>query len=220
MDLLARPDATTSPERLTLRQRRRALIEITRRRILPGSGSSPEFLQRRTAMTRWPDLRPVLQGLPWAIAGGAATRAYMPERVTRDLDILVRAEDGDTVRQRMEAAGYVFSSRLGVPGFLMHSPEGTELDVVLGDTPWLDEALAHPEVDAAGYPVLALPYLTLMKLQAGRLQDSADIARMLALASAGDLEQVRRVVSRYAPEDRDDLESLIELGKLELGTAD
>ncbi len=171
-------------------------------------------------MTPWPDLRPILQGTPWAIAGGLATRAYMPERMTRDMDILIRAEDGDEVRQRMEAVGFIFVSRLAVPDFMMRSPEGTELDVVLGDEPWLDEALAHPPADEAGYPVLALPYLTVMKLKSGRLQDSADIARMLALASVEELERVRRVVSQIAPEDRDDLESLIALGKLELGSAD
>jgi hypothetical protein len=171
-------------------------------------------------VAHWPDLRPMLRGIPWAIAGGVATRAYMPERVTQDLDILVRAEDGEKVRERLQSAGYVLVGRLGLPGFMMRSPEGTELDVVLGDEPWLDEALAHPPADAAGYPVLALPYLTLMKLKSGRLQDTADIARMLALASAEELERVRTVVSQATPDDRDDLESLIALGKLELGPTD
>lgn len=45
-------------------------------------------------MQPWPDLRELLDGLRWAVAGGAAPRAYMPERVTRDLDIVVHLTSG------------------------------------------------------------------------------------------------------------------------------
>jgi len=167
-------------------------------------------------MNPWPDLRPVLQGIPWAIIGAVATRAYMPERATKDLDILVRREDGHEVRKRLEAAGYTFVTHLAVPGFLVHSPEGVEVDVMLGDDPWLDEALAHPRRDPAGFPVLDLPYLVLTKLIASRLQDVADLSRMLGLASDEELASVRTVVARYAPTEMDDLESLIYLGRFEM----
>ncbi len=91
-------------------------------------------------MHPWPDLRPILQGIPWAIADAVATRAYMPERMTRDLDILVRHRDSDAVRERLEAAGYRYISSLAVPGLLVQSPEGVEVDVILGDYPWLGES--------------------------------------------------------------------------------
>ena len=209
--------AAVAPDgQLTPAQRRRILIDICRRRIRPGTGSSLEFLRRRTAMNPWPDLRPVLQGIPWVVIGAVATRAYMPERATKDLDILVRREDGDEVRKRLEAAGYTFITHLAVPGFLVHSPEGVEVDVVLGDYPWLDEALAHPRQDPAGFPVLDLPYLVLMKLAASRVQDTADLSRMLGLASDEELAAVRAVVARYAPTEVDDLESLIYLGRFEM----
>lgn len=88
------PIAGTAPDgHLTPRQRRRILIDISLRRQRPGSGSSHAFMQERTAMNPWPDLRAILQGIPWAVADGVATRAYMPERMTRDLDILVRQTD-------------------------------------------------------------------------------------------------------------------------------
>ncbi len=209
--------AAVAPDgQLTPAQRRRILINICRRRIRPGTGSSLEFLRRRTATNPWPDLRPVLQSIPWVVIGAVATRAYMPERATKDLDILVRREDGDEVRERLEAAGYTFITHLAVPGFLVHSPEGVEVDVVLGDYPWLDEALAHPRQDPAGFPVLDLPYLVLMKLAASRVQDTADLSRMLGLASDEELAPVRAVVARYAPADVDDLESLIYLGRFEM----
>jgi hypothetical protein len=211
--------AAVAPDRqLTPAQRRRILIDICRRRIRPGTGSSLEFLRRRTAMNPWPDLRPVLQGIPWAVIGAVATRAYMPEGATEALDILVRREDGHQVRERLEAAGYTLVSQLAVSGFLFHSPEGVEVDVVLGDDPWLEEALAHPRQDPAGFPVLDLPYLVLMKMESSRAQDVADLSRMLGLASDEELASVRAVVARYAPTEMDDLESLIYLGRFETST--
>jgi len=130
----------------------------------------------------------------------------------------VRGEDGEEVWERLETAGYRYLSRLAVPGFLALSPEGVEVDVILGDYPWLEEALAHPRQDPAGYPVLDLPYLVLMKLAASRVQDTADLSRMLGLASEEDLAPVRAVVARYAPDEADDLESLIYLGRVEMGS--
>lgn len=198
-------------------QRRRLLIDMCRRRIRPGMGSSAESLQRRTAMNPWPDLRAILDGIPWAIAGAVAARAYMPERATQDLDILVRHQDGDEVRHRLEAAGYRYEGRLAVPGFLVRSPEGVEVDVLLGDYPWLEEALAHPLTGPDGYPILDLPYLVLMKMAASRARDFGDLATMLGLAAEEDLARVRAVVAHYIPTELDDLESLIYLGQLEMG---
>ena len=81
-------------------------------------------------MSPWPDLRPILGDIPWVIVGGVATRAYMPERATKDLDFLVRWRDGDEVRERLEAAGYHYVTHLAVPGFLARSPDGVDLDDV------------------------------------------------------------------------------------------
>ena len=210
--------AAIAPDgQLTPAQRRRILIDISLRRIQPGTGSAPEFLRRRTAMNPWPDLRPVLNDTPWVVVGGVATRAYMPERLTKDLDILVRRDDGDEVWERLEAAGYHYVTPLAVSGFVVRSPEGAEIDVILGDYPWLDEALAHPRRDPAGLPVLDLPYLVIMKIEASRVQDTADLSRMLGLASDEELARVRAMVARYAPGDADDLESLIYLGRIEMG---
>jgi hypothetical protein len=209
--------ARVAPDgRLTPVLQRRILIDIARRRIQPGTGSAPEFLRRRTAMNPWPDLRPVLIGIPWVVVGAVATRAYMPERATKDLDILVRRRDGDEVQARLHAAGYKVVSRLAVPGFLVRAADGAEIDVILGSYPWLNEALAHIRQDPAGYPVLDLPYLVIMKLAASRLQDTADLSRMLGLASDDELARVRAAVGRYAPDDVADLESLIYLGRYEM----
>ena len=211
--------AAIAPDgQLTPAQRRRLMIDMCLRRIKPGTGSGYEFLRRRTAMNPWPDLRPILQDVPWIIVGAVATRAYMPERATKDLDILVHYRDGDEVIAQLEAAGYRVISRLAVPGFLLHSPEGIEVDVIFGDYPWLDEALAQPRQDPAGYPVLDLPYLVLMKIISSRSQDWADVSRMLGQASVEELARVRAVVGRYDPDVVDDLESFIYLGQMEMKT--
>lgn len=200
---------------LTPRQKRRFIIDMILRHVKPGTGSSHEFMRRRTAMNPWPDLRPILKGTKWAMIGGVATRAYMPERMTKDMDILVHEADGGAVIRKLEEAGYRAVSKLAVPGYLMLSPDGIEVDVLFGDYPWLEEALTNTKGDAAGYPIIGLPYLTILKMRAQRAQDWADVSRMLGWASEADLDEVRAVVKRYAPEDLEDLESLIFIGKKE-----
>jgi len=70
---------------MTVAARRRLFLDMARRRAQPGTGSARVFLEDRTAVARWPDLTPTLAGIPWAVAGAVATRAYMPERTTQDL---------------------------------------------------------------------------------------------------------------------------------------
>jgi hypothetical protein len=160
-------------------------------------------------------LRPILQGINWVIIGGVATRAYMPERMTKDLDIVVHKVVGEEVIARLKKAGYRMASRLAVPGYLMISPESVEVDVLFGEYPWLKQALAHPVKDPAGYPVIALPYLIMLKMNAQRTRDMGDLGTMLGWAADADLDKVRAVVKQYAPEDLEDLESLIYIGKKE-----
>lgn len=167
-------------------------------------------------MKQWPDLRDILAGIPWAIVGGVATRAYMPERATQDLDILVTVQNSEKVRQRLEAAGYQFQTVLGIAGYLLYTPDQVEIDVLLGNEPWVEAALAKPRLDPAGYPVIDLPYLVLMKLAASRGQDIGDLSVMLGLADEESLSRVRQTVARYTPADSDDLESLIFIGRQQL----
>lgn len=166
-------------------------------------------------MNPWPDLRPILQGIPWVIVGGVATRAYMPERMTKDLNILVHEKDGEETVRRLEQAGYQVVSQLAIGGYLMLAPDGVELDVLFGKYPWLVEALSRPQQDAAGYPVIGLPYLVMMKMSAQRTRDMGDLGTLLGWASDEALEEVRAVVKKYAPEDMEDLEALIFIGKKE-----
>ncbi len=187
------------------------------RRARPGTGSSVAFLRERTAVKRWPDLGQILAGLRWAVIGGVATRAYMPERATQDIDILVWAGDAAEVRARLQQAGFVHRQELAVGGATWQSPSGVSVDVIESRQAWVEEALGRLASDPQGLPVLALPYLVLMKVQTGRTQDLADAARMLGLASARDRDEARAVIRRWLPDAVEDVESLITLGELEMG---
>jgi hypothetical protein len=99
--------------------RRRLLLDMARRRAQPGTGSAREFLERRSAEVRWPDLTPTLAGIPWGVVGAVATRAYMPERATQDLDILVAAADRGEVRARLQRAGEALDVARLRPGHMV-----------------------------------------------------------------------------------------------------
>ncbi len=169
-------------------------------------------------MLQWPDLTPVLSPVLWAVAGAAATRMYMPERLTRDLDIVVGIQDIEVAYHKLSEAGYTQMGTLSIGGTRWQSPGGTPVDVIEGSDPWWPAALsaAQSNRDEQGLPVLPLPYLVLMKFNASRTIDLGDITRMLGLADKAELVQVRGVFRQYCPEDMDDLESLIALGKLEM----
>lgn len=218
MDLKIPPAiARIAPDgNLTPRQARRILLDMAVRRQKPGTGSSEEFMRRRTAMHPWPDLRPILKGLRWAIVGGVATRAYMPERVTKDMDVIVHPNDADEAWERFKEAKFTFITQLAVPGYLMRMPDGVDVDVIIGRYSWINEALARAGQDPAGYPVIGLPYLVIMKTAASRGVDLGDLTRMLGLATEEQLAEVRQAFAKYAPEDSGDLETMIFLGKREM----
>jgi hypothetical protein len=208
---------TGSTALTTSAARRRLLLEIALRRARPGTGSAEVFLRARTAMATWLDLTELLAGVPWAVVGAVATRAYMPERVTQDLDVLIAAEDAAEVRARLQAADYSQVQELSIGGMTWRSPAGAPVDVIESRLPWVPEALCEPGRDPQGLPVLKLHYLVLMKVQAGRTQDLADAARMLGLASEELRRETRQLFHRWLPDALEDLESLITLGELEMG---
>ena len=140
----------------------------------------------------------------------------MPERMTRDFDILVHHEDSDIALARLKEAGYQLASEPSIPGYMLKAPDGTEVDLLLIPFPWIEEAWRPGRTDAAGYPVLDLPYLVLMKMDTSRPQDLADLSKMLGLATGEDLRLVRETVARLMPDAVEDLESLIHLGGLEM----
>jgi hypothetical protein len=197
---------------------RKTLISIARRRQKPGTGSSRAFLIARTATMIWPDLSSVFADLPWAVVGAVATRLYMPERMTRDLDVAVYAADASQAHRRLKVAGWTQTGQLHIGGTSWRGPDGAELDLIEASGDWWPDALRQAQTnrDLQGLPILPLSYLVLMKFQAGRVNDIADITRMLGQANEAQLDETRRLFQQFEPEGLEDLESLVILGRLEL----
>jgi hypothetical protein len=168
-----------------------------------------------------------LDGLPYCVVGGQATRYYMPERTTVDTDYIIAPASFDLAIIRLEADGFVTDghgllfpdSRLGLSG-QRFARESTVVDLITSTQDWLREATANPAWPGGGEePVVTLPFLILMKLDASRSVDQGDLTRMLGLADEKTLDATRDVVRRYLLSDLDDLGQYIDIGKLEMGDA-
>ena len=192
---------------------RRKFIEITKRRIKPGSGSTATFLTTRTWTHSVTDLSNFIT-VPYVIVGGVATRLYMPERLTLDLDILIHADRATQLYTELSTKATLIG-QLSIGGTSWQLPDRSILDILSSDRPWIQSALAQPNFDPDGQPVIDLPFLVLMKLAASRTTDLSDISRMLGQASDLALERVINTIATYDRESLEDLESLIQLGKLE-----
>ena len=205
MEIVLDPNAT----------KRKYFIRLVVKNAKPGSGSSIQFLNQRTWTYPVSNLSEIIKQAPFVIVGGVATRLYMPERMTLDIDILVKAEDAQLVYQDLIKANSQKISELSIQGSQWQLEDGTSLDVLEGTGNWVAKAIQTPNYSPDGLPIIHLPYLVLMKLIAGRSQDLADISRMLGGATDIQLHEVKKIINQYIPNADEDLESLILLGKLE-----
>jgi hypothetical protein len=194
---------------------RKPFIALALRRARLGSGSAPDFLDQRTWSLPVSDLRSIIRCTRFAVVGGVATRLYMPERMTLDVDILVLKQDAEALHQELRNAGCRYVGAPSAGGSHWTLPDGGKMDVLESDAAWAPAALATSRPAPDGLPVVELCYLVLMKLEASRTQDLADVSRMLGGAPEADLAAVRRVVQTYLLEAAEDLESLIVLGRME-----
>src|SRR5437016_724683 len=125
----------------TKERTRSILIDIARRHQRPGSGSSKAFLRERTCRMIFPDLTAILSPLRWAVIGAAATRLYMPERLTDDLDNLIATQDVADVKAKLLASGASPTGNLSIGRTSWRLADGFPLDVVEGSDLWIREAL-------------------------------------------------------------------------------
>ena len=195
--------------------RRKQYIALVQKRVRPGSGSSLAWMQSRTWAYPVADLNRIIRETAFVVVGGVATRLYMPERMTLDIGILVFSQDAPGLYRELNQASGKKIGLLTIGGSSWQLADGTVLDVIESSEAWVTQAVQNPNLDPTGLPIIALPYLVLMKLQASRAQDIADLSRMLGGADEELLGQVRTVVKTYMDDAAEDLESLIMLGKLE-----
>lgn len=79
----------------------------------------------------------ILEGsrIPYAVVGGHAVRAWVAQvdegavRTTRDVDILINAEDLSVLKAAMAQGGFYFRETAGVPMFVEHA-DGSAKDAI------------------------------------------------------------------------------------------
>jgi hypothetical protein len=167
-----------------------------------------------------PDFATILGTIPWVLVGGIAIRAYMPERTTLDVDIMIPETDEARARTAFIKAGYIITGDLSIGGFSIRRADAEDsppVDVLISEESWFEEALMHPSRDAAGLPVMPRPYLMLLKMEAGRSQDLVDVQRMLRDTPSSERSSTRALIARHAPEMVEDYDALIQLADIEFG---
>lgn len=202
---------------------RRKLIELSRRRQRAGAGSHLlRLMQEVQIMDWWKRVEADLSrgGVHHAIVGGVAANQYMPPRETADIDIAVVVTARKEAEQWLASLGWERTGPLAMAdreGTAWVTPDGRHVDLIFVPTDWGGQAIREARDNPIdGLPILPLAYLVLMKLEASRLTDTGDIARMLGHQTDEALDGVREVIRRHGrTQDVEDLESIIELGRLE-----
>jgi hypothetical protein len=197
------------------KKERKSYLSISKRLVKPGSGTHPNLLRERTAHYGSPDIARHLSDVPYVIVGGLATRLYMQERMTLDADVLVAPANSENAVAALARTACERTGTLTIGGSTWRLPDGSSLDLIVLREPWTEVAIANSVTGDDDLPYIALPYLVIMKLTAGRVQDLADITRMLGGASEEGLRQIRQAIHKWLPQDAEDLESMIRLGGLE-----
>jgi hypothetical protein len=202
--------------------RRAFFLSRVKRGPAGGSNYRALMLARRGLLPL--SLPGILNGTLYAVVGGVATRQYQPERFTKDIDVLVAPADLEAIQTRLHAAGglrtqslSLSDSALGLEGEVWSVPEVGEVDLLWSAQSWVRDAVRSTITDDQGLAIVGLPYLIAMKLDASRSIDQGDLSRMLGFANDYSLDAVRRVVSELLPTLSEDLESYIEIGRLEIG---
>lgn len=203
--------------------RRTFFLSHVRRGPAGGSDYRALMLARRGPLPM--GLLSIFHGTLYAVVGGVATRMYQPERSTKDIDVLVAPADLNLVRSRLTAEGglrtqslSLSESSLGLAGEAWSVPDVGEVDLLWSEQSWLSDAVRSTIRDDQDLAIIGLPYLIAMKLDASRSIDQGDLSRMLGFADDRDLDAVRAVIGELLPTLSEDLDSYIEIGRLEIGS--
>jgi hypothetical protein len=131
-------------------------------------------------------------GVPYAVVGGHAVASWVATvdegavRNTRDVDLMVRREDLPAVTTALQGAGFIGEELLGVTLF-RDGAEGKPSEAVhlhfSGKKTRPDYPLPAPELttvdDPAGFRVITLESLLVMKLMSNRRKDQVHVEDMI-----------------------------------------
>jgi hypothetical protein len=132
--------------------------------------------------------------IPYAVVGGHAVASWVAKidegavRNTRDVDILVRRDDLPAITGALTSAGFLPAEVLDVPMFL-DGPEAKPSESVhllfSGERTRPDYPLPAPDLitveDPAGFRVIMLEALVLMKLMSNRRKDQVHVEDMIGV---------------------------------------
>jgi hypothetical protein len=202
---------------------RRTIIDMAVRRQRRGYGSLLSRLERDVFVEDWwTEVESILARIPHAVIGGVAANAYMAPRFTRDLDVGVPAADLSRAESALESAGWRRSGEISptdpeLQGCAWTGPGGQQVDLFGMQHRWAPAALRAATRDpCTGVVTLPVGYVVLMKLTVSRAVDLGDLTRLLGGRSDKELAEIRVIVRRFGgPDDPEDLEQLIALGRLE-----
>ncbi len=191
-----------------------------------GSGSDLRHLMKlpRTELLVKPE--DIFGELPVLVVGGVATRAYAPERHTKDIDFLVEDERFHEAAQSLSKNGfrkghdlYFPNTSLGLYGEAW-SRGHEELDIISTPQEWCHAAFLGRAEDATGLRVIPLPYLILMKFDSARGIDQGDLTRMLGRLDDAEIERLIATVENCCgdPAFAGDIRQYAQLGRWEWET--
>ena len=194
--------------------RRRFFLDRMLRRQRAGTGSNFSLLMKLLLRQIVHDSLESMLGVPYAVIGGVATRLSIPERMTLDIDVLVRQDDMARVTKRLRERGAKAvgarafpDSRLALLGETWHVEGMAPLDLIAAPGQWVTEAILDARLDETGLRIAPRATLVALKLDASRGIDQGDLTRLLGSATEIELRAVRALVAALLPEDVEDLES-------------
>jgi hypothetical protein len=191
----------------------------------PGTGSDLAALMvaERPVAPVWVELDAAFGILPHAVIGAVACNSHMPPRYTSDIDFAIAVADSERTVSQLEAAGWVRTGELALrpplTGWAWKDARGRGVEVIAVPGNFgVTLVEAAQEAAMGGLPLAGLAHLVTLKMLAARAQDAADISRMMGHQDQFSVETVRSVVTKVLGRGEiEDLDQLIELGRLEYG---
>jgi hypothetical protein len=117
-------------------------------------------------------------GITFAIAGGFAVIEHGYERFTKDVDLLVLASDLPRAMRVLRANGFS-GNRTPIGARMREDRTGVQVDLLGTAFEGDERAIARAGRGRRRLGVIPVEHLVLMKLEAGRIQDDADIVEVL-----------------------------------------
>ena len=135
--------------------------------------------------------------ITFAIAGGFAVIEHGYERFTKDVDLLVLASDLARAMEVLRAAGFT-GNRTPIGARMRDGRTGVQVDLLGTAFEGDERAVARAGRGRRRLGVIPVEHLVLMKLEAGRIQDDADVVQLLKAGASS--AKVARYLRQTWPE--------------------